>query len=127
MSMSEKKITVPIESTKWIEFDPNICNRCLDLEEPRCVKACKMDMLMTNPDRSKPPLVIYPDECCDCGCCVHACPLALQEAIKLNFPISEQVRWKNKETGKHYRIGMPNPPPPNKKPPVSGWYPEAKE
>jgi NAD-dependent dihydropyrimidine dehydrogenase PreA subunit len=118
---------VAVQSTNWVEFDPNVCNRCPTLDEPRCVKACRMDMLIKNPDRSQPPLVIYGDECCDCGCCVHACPRALQGAIKLNFPIAELVRWKNKKTGKHYRIGMPIPPPPNPKPPASGWYPENKE
>jgi len=125
--MSGNRVLVPIVVTNWIEFDPNVCTGCLGLDEPRCVKACRMDILIPNPEKGKPPLVIYPDECCDCGCCVHACPRALQGAIKMNHPIFEFVRWKRKDTGEHFRIGMPNPPPPNLKPPVSGWYPEKRE
>jgi hypothetical protein len=30
----------------------------------------------------------------------------------------QRVRWKRKDTGEHYRIGMPNPPPPNTRPMV---------
>jgi len=127
IAMSEKKVYVPVEATKFIEFDPKVCTGCPTLEEPRCVKACRMDMLIKNPEPGKPPFVIYSDECCDCGCCVHACPRALQGAIKMNYPISENVRWKDKATGKHYRIGMLNPPPPNQRPPSGGWYPENKE
>ncbi len=70
------KIYVPVEATKWVEFDSKVCTGCATLEEPRCVKACRMDMLVKNPEPGKPPLVIYADECCDCGCCVHACPRA---------------------------------------------------
>jgi Na+-translocating ferredoxin:NAD+ oxidoreductase RNF subunit RnfB len=125
--MSVRKIYVPFEATKFIEFNPKVCNGCPTLEEPRCVKACRMDMLVKNPEPGKPPLTIYSDECCDCGCCVHACPRALQGAIKMNYPIAENVRWKEKKTGKHFRIGMPNPPSPNTKPPSGGWYPENKE
>ncbi|MEM1556555.1 MAG: hypothetical protein QXR84_04895 [Candidatus Bathyarchaeia archaeon] len=42
----------------------------------------------------------------------------------MKWPISsELVRWKRKETGEHFRVEMPNPPPPNLRPPVSGWHP----
>lgn len=124
----EKKYYAPISPSRIIEFDPNICDGCYPtFREPLCVKACRMDILIPNPyDRTKPPILIYPDECCECGCCVHACPKSLQGAIKMNWPTHKQPRWKRKETGEHYRVGMPNPPPPNPKPPAGGWYPEVK-
>ena len=84
--MSEKKVYVPVEATKFIEFDPKVCTGCPTLEEPRCVKACRMDMLIKNPEHGKPPLVIYSDECCDCGCCVHACPTRSAGRYKDELP-----------------------------------------
>jgi Na+-translocating ferredoxin:NAD+ oxidoreductase RNF subunit RnfB len=107
-----------------LEFDPKVCTGCPELPEPLCVKACREDIIIPNPVKGKPPIVVYGEECCGCGCCVHACPRALQGAIKFHWPISELPRWKRKETGEHFRVDMPNPPPPNPKPPVSGWYPK---
>jgi hypothetical protein len=46
------------------------------------------------------------------------CPVADEGAIRINWPLMQRVRWKRKDTGEHYRIGMPNPPPPNTKPMV---------
>ncbi|MCP4403147.1 MAG: hypothetical protein GY801_38305 [bacterium] len=46
------------------------------------------------------------------------CPLKDRYAIEVNWPMMQRVRWKDKNTGKHYRVGMPNPPAPNTKPPV---------
>jgi hypothetical protein len=34
----------------------------------------------------------------------------------LVHPLSQRVCWKRKDTGAFFRIGMGNPPPPNKKP-----------
>ncbi|MEM2454719.1 MAG: hypothetical protein ABIM44_03525 [candidate division WOR-3 bacterium] len=123
--MVEKKVYVPVPAQSIIIFDPNVCTGCPDVKpEPPCIRACRMNMLIPNPEKGKPPIVIYPEDCCECGCCVHACPRALQGAIKMIYPIDERFRWKRKKTGEHFRIGMPNPPPPNPTPPISGWYPE---
>jgi len=122
----ENKAYIPRVTQSTIVFDSKVCNGCPNLVEPMCVKACRTDMLLPNPEKGMPPIVIYPDECCACGCCVHACPRALKGAITMNWPTAMSVRWKRKDTGKHYRLGMPNPPPPNTKPPASGYYPKTE-
>jgi formate dehydrogenase major subunit len=62
------------------------------------------------------PIAVYPDECWFCGCCVTHCPVP--GAIRMDFPMNQRVGWKRKETGEFYRIGMKNPLPPNKRPPI---------
>jgi len=124
--MSEEKVyMVPNQVTPntLIVFDPEVCDGCIGLPEPLCIVACIMDVLFPNPEKGKPPILLYPDECggCQCGCCVGMCPLADKGAIKMRWPLMQSVRWKRKATGEHFRYGMPNPPPPNLKPPVSGW------
>lgn len=59
------------------------CNKCVDI--------CQVDMLIPNPDKGKPPIVLYPGECWYCGCCVMECPV--EGAIKLRHPLMNQVHW----------------------------------
>ena len=118
------KAYAPRAVTPYVVFDPNACTGCPELKEPMCVRSCRMDMILPNPEKGRPPIVTYSDECCDCGCCVHACPRFLEGAITMNWPLIQVVRWKRRDTGQHFRIGMPNPPPANPKPPVSGWHPK---
>lgn len=99
-----------------IEFDENVCSAC-----NICVEMCQMDVFIPNPDKGSPPIVLHPDECWQCGCCIQECPLGDKGAIKMNWPLMLKMRWKDKETGEHFRFGMPNPPLPNLKPPVGGW------
>jgi len=100
-------------------FSETVCTGCNN-----CVQACPMDVFLPNHEKSKPPIILYPDECLYCGCCIMECPLWMSGAIALNHPVMQRVRWKRKATGEHFRIGMPNPPPPNKRPPVGGWHPK---
>ena len=102
-----------------IVFDETVCNGC-----NTCVEICHMDVFIPNPEKGKPPIVMYPDECWYGGCCVAMCPLWEKGAIKLNHPVMQRVRWKRKATGEHFRIGMSNPPAPNLRPPVGGWHPK---
>jgi NAD-dependent dihydropyrimidine dehydrogenase PreA subunit len=97
-------------------FNEEVCKGC-----NVCVEICMMDILMPNPEKGKPPIVLYPDECYYDGLCVKNCPLWQKGAITLNHPLNQRVRWKRKATEEHFRIGMSNPPPPNNKPPVGGW------
>ena len=104
---------------KPLVFDEAVCNGC-----NACVEACSPGVLVPNPEEGKPPIILYPDECWYGACCVVECPHRFEGAIKLVHPVMQKVRWKRKETGEHFRIGMPNPPPPNTRPPVGGWYPK---
>ena len=106
-------ITTP---SKPVIFNEEICNGCNN-----CVEVCQIDVYIPNPEKGKPPIILHPDECWYCGVCVTSCPLWEKGAIILNHPMNQRVRWKRKATGEHYRIGMPNPPEPNIRPPVGGW------
>ncbi len=95
-----------------IEFDEHICNGC-----NQCADICRNDVMMPNPEKGKPPLVLYTDECWYCGCCVMECKRP--GAIRLVLPLNQSlpVAWKRKATGEIFRLGMKNPPPPNTRPP----------
>lgn len=81
-----------------------------------CTDQCRMDVMVKNPEKGGPPIVLYPDECWFCGTCVEDCPVP--GAITMQHPLNQKVYWKRKETGEYYRIGMNNPPPPNTRPAV---------
>lgn len=112
--MERKIYMVPNPPTpnNAIEFDSQICNGC-----NQCVNACRTDVLMPNPEKGKTPIVLYPDECWHCGCCVQECNRP--GAISMFHPLNQSVilTWKRKDTGEHFRLGMLNPPPPNTRPP----------
>ena len=78
-------------------FNPDICNGC-----NICVDVCQVDILIPNPEKGKPPIVLYPEECWYGGSCVDHCPQ--KGAIKLHHPLTQRVRWKRKETGEHFRV-----------------------
>ena len=113
--MPEKVYVTPnlVTPNKPVVFNADACIHC-----NRCVEACPNDVLMPHPDQGNVPLVVFPDECWSCGCCVMECPVKDQHAIEVNWPMMQRVRWKDKQTGRHYRVGMPNPPAPNTRPPV---------
>ncbi|MFX0073901.1 MAG: ferredoxin family protein [Candidatus Hermodarchaeota archaeon] len=73
-----------------ITFDSGICIKC-----NRCVDVCQVDVFIPNPNKTQPPIVLYPDECWYCGCCVMECPE--QNAIRLNPLLINRVYWKRKE------------------------------
>ena len=97
--------------TRPVIFDPDHCNGC-----NKCVSVCIMDILLPNPEKGKPPLVVFPDECWYDACCELHCPES--NAIRLNYPLMWKVPWKRKETGEYHWVGEKSPLPPNPKPPV---------
>ena len=103
-------------------FDEKACDGC-----NICVQICVMDILVANPEKGKPPVILYPDECYYDGLCMQNCPHWQEGAILLNHPLNQRVRWKRKETGEHFRLGMQDPPPPNDRPPAGGWRASSKK
>jgi len=67
-------------------FDESVCNGC-----NICVEVCPMDILGPNPETSKPPLVLYGDECRYCGACWIRCPHSKRHALKIIVPPSMRV------------------------------------
>lgn len=78
-------------------FNSELCNGC-----NQCLEVCQVDVFMPNQNKGNPPVIMYPDECWYCGCCVNHCPSP--GAIQFNLPLTQRVRWKRKETGEHFRV-----------------------
>ena len=99
--MTSKTYAVPNPPTpnRAIDFDPGLCTGC-----NQCVEICRSDVLIPNPEDKKPPIVLYPDECWYCGCCVLECnrPGAITMLHPLNQSIS--VVWKRKDTHENFRL-----------------------
>jgi NAD-dependent dihydropyrimidine dehydrogenase PreA subunit len=112
--MSDKVYIIPNPPTpnKVLDFDPEKCNGC-----NMCVEVCPTDVMMPNPVKKQPPIVVYAEECWYCACCVEECQQS--GAITMLHPTSQRisVNWRRKETGEYFRLGMKNPPPPNTRPP----------
>ncbi len=76
-------------SARPLRFDPALCVGC-----NRCVDACQIDVLLPNPEKGRPPLVMWPGECWYCGACVMECPR--KGAISLRHPLMNQARFVEK-------------------------------
>ena len=114
--MEKRAYMVPNPATPGpaILINNEICISC-----NICVEVCRSDVILPNRVKRKAPVVMYPDECWFCGSCVEACPR--EGAIRMEHPLNQRARWKRKETGELFRIGMKNPPPQNKKPPIPNY------
>jgi len=57
--MENKAYMVPNPMTpcQAIIIDPELCNGCNS-----CVEVCRTDVLVPNPEKGKPPIVLYPDK-----------------------------------------------------------------
>jgi NAD-dependent dihydropyrimidine dehydrogenase PreA subunit len=113
MDLENKAYLVPNPVTPGcaIRIDAARCTGC-----NLCADRCRMDVMVHNPQKGGPPIVLYPDECWFCGTCVEDCPV--KGAIRLEHPLNQRVGWKRKDSGELFRIGMKNPPPPSHRPPV---------
>jgi NAD-dependent dihydropyrimidine dehydrogenase PreA subunit len=72
-----------------IYFDENICDGC-----GRCVDVCMCDTFEKNPQKGKPPIVRYPEECWFCGCCITHCPHGEKGAIRIVTPFMMRGSFK---------------------------------
>ena len=73
-------------SAEPLSFDAALCIGC-----NRCVNVCQVDILIPNPVKGKPPVVLYPGECYYCGSCVMECPR--KGAIRLRHPLMNQAKF----------------------------------
>jgi NAD-dependent dihydropyrimidine dehydrogenase PreA subunit len=69
-----------------IVFNEDVCDGC-----NACVNVCLMEILERNPEKGKPPLVKYPDECAYDGACWMQCHRAAEGAIKIVPPLPMRV------------------------------------
>ena len=114
--MEEEKVyIVPNHTgpTIAVSIDPELCVGC-----NACVNICRIQTLLPNPKRGEPPVVAYPDECWYCACCVEACRTG---ALQMHLPINQRVFFKDKETGKVFRLGAVDSPEKTFFKPPFGW------
>jgi NAD-dependent dihydropyrimidine dehydrogenase PreA subunit len=69
-----------------IVFNEEFCTGC-----NKCVDVCLMEILQPNPEKGKPPVVAYPDECAYDGACWMHCPSGDKGAIKVVPPLPMRV------------------------------------
>lgn len=80
--MSKDILYVVPSRFRAVEINEEVCNGC-----NVCVDICMMDVLAPNPEKGKPPIVAYPEECWFGGCCAEMCPLKDKGAIKVVIPL----------------------------------------
>lgn len=110
----EKKAYIvpnPVTPCKAILIDPILCIGCNE-----CADVCRSNVMVPNKEKGKSPIVLYPDECWFCGCCIEHCPVP--GTIRMEHALNQRMGWKRKETGEYFRVGMKSPPPPNTRPPI---------
>jgi NAD-dependent dihydropyrimidine dehydrogenase PreA subunit len=69
-----------------VTFNEATCTGC-----NRCVEVCLMEILAANPEKGKPPLVTYADECAYDGACWMQCPQREKGAIVITPPLPMRV------------------------------------
>lgn len=88
--------------TQAIFIDPEKCIRC-----NKCSEICRVQNILPNPIKGEVPVILYPDECWYCACCVGECPT---HALEMRLPINQRIFFKRKESSEVFRIGQKNPP-----------------
>lgn len=92
----------PTGPTAGIHIDENLCIGCNS-----CARICRIQTILPNPVKGKPPVVAYPDECWYCGVCVEACPTG---ALEMKLPINQRVLFKDRESGQIFRLDTKDAP-----------------
>ncbi len=80
-----------------VVIDETKCTGC-----NKCVTICTTDVLVANPEKGKPPIVMYPEECWYAACCVGECPVP--GCLTMRHPLMARVHYKNKESGEIKRV-----------------------
>lgn len=92
----------PTGPASAIEIEEELCIGCNS-----CANICRIQTILPNPEKGRPPIVAYPDECWYCGCCVEACPTG---ALAMRLPINQRILFKDKQSGELFRIGADDAP-----------------
>jgi NAD-dependent dihydropyrimidine dehydrogenase PreA subunit len=69
-------------SYKHIYFNESVCIGC-----NICVEVCPCDVFAPNPEKGKPPIVRYAEECYFDGSCINLCPQKGAIEIVTPFPM----------------------------------------
>jgi adenylylsulfate reductase subunit B len=93
----------PMLPNHVVAINPELCVAC-----NQCADICRCSVIMHNPNKDEPPILVYPDECWHCAVCTEHCPTG---AITFEHPINQKIVFKDKDSGELYRVGMKNPPP----------------
>lgn len=89
-------------SARPLIFDADKCIGC-----NRCAAVCQVDILIPNPVKGRPPIVLFPGECYYCGSCVMECPS--RGALRLEHPLMNQAKFVPlKESVQTLRREMPD-------------------
>ena len=83
-----------MSSARPLLFDETRCIGC-----NACVNICQVDILIPNPEKGKPPVVLFPGECYYCGACVMSCPV--DGAIRLQHPLMNRAKFVPTKKGDH--------------------------
>lgn len=84
--VNKEKPTTLSSRFRTVVINEEVCIGC-----NICVDICIMDVFSPNPEKGKPPIVVYPEECWFDGCCVDMCPLKDKGAIKVRIPLPMRV------------------------------------
>ena len=77
-----------------VYFNPEVCDGC-----GKCVEVCMCDAFSRNPEKGKPPVVMYPEECWFCGSCVSFCPRKDEGAVEIVTPFPMRGGFKRNDDG----------------------------
>jgi NAD-dependent dihydropyrimidine dehydrogenase PreA subunit len=69
-----------------VTFNEVTCTGC-----NHCVEVCLMEILAASPEKGRPPVVVYPDECAYDGACWMQCPQREKGAITVTPPLPMRV------------------------------------
>ena len=75
-----------------VVFNEEVCKGCNN-----CVETCVMDILAANPEKGKPPIILYPDECWYDGLCVQSLSLLARRSDNSESPDESKGAMEEKD------------------------------
>ena len=95
--MAQRIYAIPNISTpnRPVINDAELCRGCNG-----CVGGASDRRVDSRSGSGAPPIILHPEECRYCGCCVDQCPTG---ALKISWPIQQRGYWKRVATGQNFR------------------------